>query len=70
MGGAQSVRGVVGTAVMCNHRKTGVYPHNAQQWGLVYNRFFFLIKQGPIEKKKDSQAALSSQFYRLHFVVS
>jgi hypothetical protein len=39
VGGPHSVRGVVGTAVVCNHRKTGVY--NAQQWGLVYSRFFF-----------------------------
>ena len=40
VGGPHSVRGVVGTAVMCNHRKTGVY-YNAQQWGLVHSRFFF-----------------------------
>jgi hypothetical protein len=45
VGGPHSVRGVVGTAVTCNHRKTGVY--NAKQWVLVYS-VFFLIKQGPI----------------------
>ena len=68
VGGPHSVRGVVGTAVMCNHRKTGVY--NAQQRGLVYSRFFFKQNKASLIKKKDSQAAQSSQFHRLHFVVS
>ena len=52
VGGPHSVRGVVGTAVMRNHRKTDVY--NAQQRGLVYSRFFFLnaALSGPLMEKR------------------
>ena len=53
VGGPHSVRGVVGTAVMCNHRKTGVY--NAQQWGLVYSRFFFKQNKASLMKKKTAK---------------
>jgi hypothetical protein len=45
----------VGTAVMRNHRNTGVY--YAQQWGLVYSRFFFFQRgfKWPVDEKKTAK---------------